>query len=327
MKRFAGEINWPELPCPGTLRMEIGDPPVPWPTPAVQAQPAFPTTLVVNFSLLVALCACACYWMWRSTDWLPVVGSLLALSGAFSWIALIARLVPRDRSDAMFIGIQRVFAEDWRVSATLLIAAAGLLVLSLFVATVDLRSVGDLSPLAITLSPMDSFEQRPERQRVTPGDTYRRVIWRNPISQPKYLLQVSGYCPRVIQCGLWSVGDFESPYSLVRPIRLAPSPQLRQLYMNRDDVKLNVERIDNDPGTPALLFTVFPFRGDDVEFTTALGPIGQGKRAMTDQDELLAGKRLRVRVFVGDVERVSHTFDIKPASPGAQYQVEAIDAK
>jgi hypothetical protein len=52
------------------------------------------TSFGLNLFLLLALGVVASFWMIWFTEWFPALGGLLALSGAFSWLAFVSKALP-----------------------------------------------------------------------------------------------------------------------------------------------------------------------------------------------------------------------------------------
>jgi hypothetical protein len=50
-----------------------------------------------NLVLLVFLGVLVCGWLLYFSDWFEVVGGLLALTGAFTWLAFVLKIVKEDR--------------------------------------------------------------------------------------------------------------------------------------------------------------------------------------------------------------------------------------
>jgi hypothetical protein len=67
----------------------------------MNAMPDKPRLVAANLVLLLAAGVAFCFWTIRFTDWFPVVGGLLGLTGAFAWIGFISSVI-RDERRAAF---------------------------------------------------------------------------------------------------------------------------------------------------------------------------------------------------------------------------------
>src|SRR5882762_7171793 len=57
--------------------------------------------VILSYGVLVS------WWILYYTDWFVVVGGLLALGGAFSWLALVSRALSKERTEAIQEWIDR----------------------------------------------------------------------------------------------------------------------------------------------------------------------------------------------------------------------------
>jgi hypothetical protein len=53
---------------------------------------------LTNFGLILAFGILGCGWIRRYTDWFEIVGGLLPLGGAFTWLAFVLKIVERFES-------------------------------------------------------------------------------------------------------------------------------------------------------------------------------------------------------------------------------------
>ncbi len=74
--------------------------------PATAAPKELPAGFYWNLLMLIAFGVLSCAWVLHYSDWFETVGGLLALGGAFSWLAFVSRALPEDAMKQM----QREFA-------------------------------------------------------------------------------------------------------------------------------------------------------------------------------------------------------------------------
>ena len=59
-----------------------------------------PGLVFCNLASFIILGVALSFWMLRYTDWFPVFGGILGLSGAFAWIAFLSNLITEGRKKA-----------------------------------------------------------------------------------------------------------------------------------------------------------------------------------------------------------------------------------
>ncbi len=63
-----------------------------------------PLVVVINLVLIVGLGVLGSFWLLHYTDWFPVVGGILGLTGAFAWVAFLSNIIKDKR---------KASAQDW----------------------------------------------------------------------------------------------------------------------------------------------------------------------------------------------------------------------
>jgi hypothetical protein len=81
--------------------------------------------VVANCSLLLFAGVGFCFWTIRYTDWFPVIGGLLGLTGAFAWIGVFSNLVTDERKAALQAWIDSRLLQSWTTCAGLLLIGIG----------------------------------------------------------------------------------------------------------------------------------------------------------------------------------------------------------
>lgn len=106
--------------------------------------PDHPGVVAGNLIALVVWGVVLSSWMLWYTDWFPVVGGLLGLTGAFSWIAFLSNLVPDNRKaqiQAWFDG--RVLQNRWPLGVLSGLSLAFIVLFTSWHGTLIIDALGD----------------------------------------------------------------------------------------------------------------------------------------------------------------------------------------
>jgi len=96
----------------------------------------------INLALIVLLGVLACGWLLYYSDWFEVVGGLLALGGAFTWLAFVLKVLREDRIHELQAWIEtNVLGQNKMLIVSLLLLLFVILVPSLFVGTIQNRLI------------------------------------------------------------------------------------------------------------------------------------------------------------------------------------------
>ncbi len=144
--------------------------------------------LTANAVLGVALL----WWLHAFTEWGDTVGGLLALGGILSWLAVIAKVLPKNRGEQLQAMVADWLLETpkaWRVTA--LLAAA--IIVTFFVASVQVENAsGNGDVLVRDYQKNRSVPSIDDAKRVPTGGRIRSLYWVNPFASKDIRVKVSG---------------------------------------------------------------------------------------------------------------------------------------
>ncbi len=102
---------------------------------------------LLNLALLVGGGVAACAWMIRYTDWFPAVGGVLALGGAFSWIAFISGILSEERKARVQEVVGFLLLDNWVATVLLVLLIATGAVWAMGASSVELVSLQETPAL------------------------------------------------------------------------------------------------------------------------------------------------------------------------------------
>lgn len=184
-----------------------------------------PRLVAANIVALVAWGVALSFWMLRYTDWFPVVGGLLGLTGAFTWLAFLAKIVPEARKEAFQVWFDnRVLQRAWLIGLLSALSLAFLLLYSSWHGTLILDALGDSVPRTVELTRLDGAEgasvrsglaARAERKVLLPTDPFRPTAYRLKLSGlPAIAVEVAPWGRRTV---VVPSEAFTAPVVLLRP--------------------------------------------------------------------------------------------------------------
>jgi hypothetical protein len=181
-----------------------------------------------NLVLIVVVGVASSAWILAYTDDFPAIGGLLALGGAFSWIAFVSGILTEARRDQIQAFIDRGILDRSFTTVVVCAAAAWLAFFASGRASVEIDSTQDGASLT-------SFYQPPGAAR---GDTLfveaharaRHVIRTRPWGVDTVRVKVEGLPDQILTLHALDRMRLQIPYSFIRPVLLlVPSPKLTGL--------------------------------------------------------------------------------------------------
>ena len=166
--------------------------------------------VVLNLAGIIALGVGACAWVLYYTEWFPVIGGLLTLGGAFSWLAFVSKILHEDRVKSLQEKAEAyVLGQPLTLVGLIVLLVAGFVTTS-FLGTVQVDSIPGSGPKVVQIG---------ERQlKLSEGGRVRSVhwvSWRNPSD---INVKVTGLPDKNVTVGPWCRKRLSSPRDFVRPI-------------------------------------------------------------------------------------------------------------
>lgn len=190
------------------------------------AKPERPGLVAGNLIALVAWGVILSAWMLWYTDWFPVVGGLLGLTGAFSWIAFLANLVPDARKSQLQAWFDsRVLQRYWPLAALSGLSLAFVLLFTSWHGTLVIDALGDGTARTAELRPVGQSEEANPLRLGSAARSERTVLLPTGFfSSESYRLKLEGLPAIEIEIVPWSrtsvvvpVDFLTAPVVLLRP--------------------------------------------------------------------------------------------------------------
>jgi hypothetical protein len=166
----------------------------------------------------------------RYTEWFPAVGGLLALGGAFSWVAVVSKVLPEDILKALQ---ERVFEmlEHERTRRALASVAALLLAAGNFFGGIRIEAAREAGALSYSIYARGAAP--PDPSPLPPAGTARAVHWTLPWRPRTLVVKVAGFPETEAVVGPWASSVVFVPKSLAREVLLVrPSAGLIDTLRN-----------------------------------------------------------------------------------------------
>jgi hypothetical protein len=206
------------------------------PTPAVASGPAagtgLPARYILNLISLALFGVLASAWVLYYTDSFEIVGGLLALGGAFSWLAFLSKAMPEERLKGLQAWIDdHILMKKWLSLLPLGLIALGTALAS-FLGTVQVEALG--SGGAVLLEPIkNSGETSREWLPIAQGRHVRELVWTFPGSPTAVQVKFVGLPMRIVKVYSWRRLELQGPESFERPVViLRPTLALMQSRAN-----------------------------------------------------------------------------------------------
>lgn len=181
-----------------------------------------PYLVAMNIIVAIVLGVAFSIWMIRYTDWFPVVGGLLALTGVFSWIAFLSNIVSDERKAQAQAFFDRHVLQS-RATAFLLVSATLLFLggYTMTHGTLIIDTLGDESSRTGKLTSKQDFA---ERIAVAAGTLSTFVLPTGYAGGRNYRIKLRGLPAITAEVRRWSrkiviaPADFwTAPVLLIRP--------------------------------------------------------------------------------------------------------------
>jgi hypothetical protein len=205
----------------------------------VRRTPAAKGIYFANLGLVLLVGVLFCAWVLYFSGWFEVVGGLLALGGAFSWLAFVSKILRQDRLlDFQDWVENRILGQRIMVIVFSVCLCAEFLVALLFVGTIQVESFQQQSDRALYVYRVGC--KPAEAIRLTPGASQRFVLpttWWQPV---EYVVKVSGYPDLVERLLPFHRELLRIPSSFRRSIVLIrPTPTLANM-IGHDEQRLSI---------------------------------------------------------------------------------------
>lgn len=187
-------------------------------------QPVFVRNLLLMLFLGVGISA----WILRYTDVFEEFAGLLALSGLFSWLAFVSKVLPEDRVKALQEWADRAIFTDTRTSRILAVLSVLAVVLSGFLGSLQVQSF-DPADRAMQVDRPGKNEIS-DTSRLLSGGKLRQVFWTSWPWRSSIRVKAIGLPELLTTVGPWERKELYLPTSFLRPVLLlTPSPKLIDL--------------------------------------------------------------------------------------------------
>ena len=176
---------------------------------------------------MLALGVAVSAWILTFTDVFEEFAGLLALSGLFSWIAFVSKLLPEDRVKALQGWTDReIFCRNRTTWAIFCGFGVALLVFSLL-GSVQVESYDTIDRAMHVGRAGGKADLEGEVSRLLPGKRLREVFITSWFRQTNVRIKAIGYPDVVKPLKPWTVTKLYLPASFLRPVVLViPSPKL-----------------------------------------------------------------------------------------------------
>jgi hypothetical protein len=229
-----------------------------------------PYIVVANFTVAVVLGVAFSMWMIRYTDWFPVVGGLLALTGVFSWVAFLSNIVSDERKEQAQAFFDRYVLQRRRTTVVLVLAASAFL--AGFTTTHGTLIVDTLGDVVSRTGELQSDAGFDARIAVTAGVRTTLLLPTSWSGQRRYRLKLRGLPAVIVEVNRWhrttviAPTDFwTAPVLLIRPT-IAMSGEASQ---GEFQLVVEVDGKEWDSVSPYLGGSVWVGAQDDVEIPPA----------------------------------------------------------
>jgi hypothetical protein len=192
-----------------------------------------------NLGLILLCGVLLCAWLLYFSDWFEVVGGLLTLGGAFTWLAFVSKILREDRIKELQDWVEKNILEQKKT----LILSSSLLLLEVLAAclllgTIQVESLQESSDRALYV--YSSGSKRGEAIRLPPGGARRVVLLTTWWSPSEYVVKVSGYPDIVEKLQPLHRTELRVPSSFRRPIVLVRPTAFLADMVGHDEQRLAV---------------------------------------------------------------------------------------
>lgn len=202
--------------------------------------PALPRFYKRNLFSIIVVGMVFGWWVYNFTNWFEIFSGLLALSGIFSWLAFVTKILPEYRLKGLQTWVdERVLAWPWTVAIVVSLGAV-LLVVTAWFGTLEVQALRTSALLRVH-EPSATEKQNIRWNSIAAGARLRFTF---PVSRPwgtvKVTVKVSGLPERIETIRGFKRQVIQVPDSFRRPaLLIRPAVSLAQ-YLANSPVKLIV---------------------------------------------------------------------------------------
>jgi hypothetical protein len=175
----------------------------------------------VNLVLIALIGVATSIWVMAYTDFFEIIGGLLGLGGALTWIAFMSKLMPEGRLLFLQEQADKVFGARRTLAVCVLVLAAEVIVLGGFVGCFRVVSAPGEPDRMVQVYRNGSKE--PEYVRLAAGQELRMARWTSWRNPNEFIIRAKGYPPmtqtlRPLHRDVITIpGSFSGPIVLLRP--------------------------------------------------------------------------------------------------------------
>jgi hypothetical protein len=195
------------------------------------------TTFALNSLLIVLLGVSISIWLLHYTTFLPEVAALLSLGGAFTWITLVSRVLPKSRMEELQNTIEHSVFMKPRTLVILLPLILVCAIFATFLGTVKISPGTESANHRVRFrSPGATWS---EAQEVVPHAAVKEVFWTTLFSDRHVEVKVSGYPAHLVTVKPWRISELYVPHSFLQQVILL-RPTVRLAAHGHDGLQLVV---------------------------------------------------------------------------------------
>ena len=304
-------------------------------SPAVDKPRLFAWNLIAILAAGVLLS----FWMLYYTDYFPVFGGLLGLTGVFAWVAFVAGILRDERKTALQDWFDRCILQS---HATWLVCLGGLVLFAVFVVartgTLIVDTNGDEVAREIVVTPVAGHDSQAITFRLSPQSEQQQLVTTGWLQPMRYRVRASGLPDVFIDVRPLRRMEISFPdAAMTAPVVLVRPDERLSISTLNGGYKLVVRRNDQEFGEIADYRGTTAWVGARSEVAVPQWLIDKWRRempavndaalarwrwpaAIADAPELQTGDRLVVRII--DTEDASNVHEACPSVVGAQRRME-----
>jgi len=184
-----------------------------------------------NLVLLVIVGVGFSAWVLAYTDWFPTIGGLLALGGAFSWIAFVSGLLSKNRQEELQALFDQNVFDRRRTTILVFVIGAVLALLAAGAASVEIDSAQDGATLTTWNEPPQALHG--DTLFVPARDHVRKVVRTGLFGARTFRVKVQGLPDQILTVRARQRMRLTIPYSFLRPVLLLqPTSAITGLLAN-----------------------------------------------------------------------------------------------
>jgi hypothetical protein len=209
-----------------------------------------PRLFAWNLIAILATGVLLSFWMLYYTDYFPVFGGLLGLTGVFAWVAFIAGVLRDERKDALQDWLDRSILQS---HATWLVCIAGIVLFAVFVAgrtgTLIVDTNGDEVAREVLVAPVDGTDSDEVTFRLSPQSEQQQLLTTAWLQPRRYRVRASGLPDVFIDVHPLRRSEISFPdAAITAPVLLVRPDERLSISTLNGGYKLVVKRNDQDFG-------------------------------------------------------------------------------